>query len=86
LSDNPLYGFPLPRESSSSSSTFFPHFGQRTCANAGGRGERVVVILLEEQIYPSFLLARDFKKEAVTEQLFRARFYSKKKGFTLSFY
>ena len=61
--------------SSSSSSTFYPHFGQRTGANAG-------YFTFQEQIYPNFLLAwSDFKKEAVTEQLFRVRFYSKKKGF-----
>ena len=61
--------------SSSSSSAFYPHFGQRTGANAG-------YFTFQEQIYPNFLLAwSDFKKEAVTEQLFRVRFYSKKKGF-----
>ncbi len=61
--------------SSSSSSSFYPHFGQRTGANAG-------YFTFQEQIYPNFLLAwSDFKKEAVTEQLFRVRFYSKKKGF-----
>ena len=61
--------------SSLSSSTFYPHFGQRTGANAG-------YFTFQEQIYPNFLLAwSDFKKEAVTEQLFRVRFYSKKKGF-----
>ena len=35
---------------SSSSSTFYPHFGQRTGANAG-------YFTFQEQIYPNFLLA-----------------------------
>jgi hypothetical protein len=36
--------------SSLSSSTFYPHFGQRTGANAG-------YFTFQEQIYPNFLLA-----------------------------
>ena len=37
-------------QSSSSSLTFYPHFGQRTGANAG-------YFTFQEQIYPNFVLA-----------------------------